>query len=101
MYLPKSFVVEPPESGWPNITTESMDGFGKTDEVVSLLRYLPYMRTLSVGYPVQGAPGAHSLIGSHVSKLSAKARTTWRVSEFVRKALRTTRTSMPMLLVLL
>jgi hypothetical protein len=56
MYLPKSFVIEPPEGGWPSITIESMKDLGKTDEVVSLLKHLPYMRTLGDGYPAQGAP---------------------------------------------
>ena len=31
-----------PESGWPSITPDSMRLFGKTDEVIDLLRHLPY-----------------------------------------------------------
>jgi hypothetical protein len=42
MYLKKSAVVEPPEDGWPDITAENLGGLGKTDEVLSLLRHLPY-----------------------------------------------------------
>lgn len=53
MYLEESDVEEPPESGWPNITTEAMHGLGKTDEVVQLLRHLPYIRS---GERAQGGP---------------------------------------------
>lgn len=44
MYLPKTAILEPPEGSWPNITTEIMRGLGKTDEVISLLQQLPYIR---------------------------------------------------------
>jgi len=44
MYLRESDVIEPPEGGWPNITTDSLQDLGKTDEVISLLRHLPYIR---------------------------------------------------------
>jgi hypothetical protein len=43
MYLKESEVVEPPEGGWPDITTDTLRGLGKTDEVISLLRHLPYI----------------------------------------------------------
>ncbi|KAL7913747.1 hypothetical protein GGI35DRAFT_475595 [Trichoderma velutinum] len=44
MYLNESDVIEPPAEGWPDITTSTMQGLGKTNEVVSLLRHLPYIR---------------------------------------------------------
>jgi hypothetical protein len=42
MYLDESDYEWPPSTGWPNITPESMRFFGKTDNVIQLLRYLPY-----------------------------------------------------------
>lgn len=44
LYLDESEVIEPPEGGWPTITTDTMRDLGKTDEVISLLRHLPYIR---------------------------------------------------------
>lgn len=44
MYLDDSFVTEPPPGGWPGITVDRYRGLGKTDEVVNLLRHLPYLR---------------------------------------------------------
>lgn len=44
LYLDESDVIEPPTEGWPDITTSTMQGLRKTEEVVSLLRYLPYIR---------------------------------------------------------
>ncbi|EFY86354.1 hypothetical protein MAC_07575 [Metarhizium acridum CQMa 102] len=43
MYLDKTLIKEPPKGGWPSITPESMRGLGKTNEVISLLRHLPYI----------------------------------------------------------
>ncbi|KAI1800389.1 hypothetical protein F4811DRAFT_33716 [Daldinia bambusicola] len=43
MYLKESDVIEPPEGGWPNLST-NLRSLGKTDEVVSLLCHLPYIR---------------------------------------------------------
>lgn len=53
MYLKKSYVVEPPEGGWPSITPECLRDLGKTDEVIALLRQLPYIQA---PYEVEGAP---------------------------------------------
>lgn len=44
MYLDEDIVTFPPEGGWPEITTESMQNLGKTDEVVALLRHIPYIQ---------------------------------------------------------
>jgi hypothetical protein len=43
MYMDEANIVEPPDGGWPNITTESMKRINKTDEVIQLLRHLPYI----------------------------------------------------------
>ncbi|KAK0716036.1 hypothetical protein B0H67DRAFT_489583 [Lasiosphaeris hirsuta] len=42
MYLDESAYESPPSTGWPSITPDSMRPFDKTDEVVELLRHLPY-----------------------------------------------------------
>ncbi|SMR47981.1 unnamed protein product [Zymoseptoria tritici ST99CH_3D1] len=43
MYLDRSDIMEPPQGGWPEITRDSMRALGKTDEVIELLRHLPYL----------------------------------------------------------
>ncbi|KAF3000662.1 hypothetical protein E8E13_000163 [Curvularia kusanoi] len=43
MYLDEDLLLEPPEGGWPNTTAKNMRGFDKTDEVLALLRHLPYI----------------------------------------------------------
>jgi hypothetical protein len=53
MYLKECYVDEPPEEGWPEINTETLSGLGKTDEVISLLRHLPYIR--ATGDDTEGA----------------------------------------------
>lgn len=56
MYMDESEIIEPPKGGWPSITSNTWDDFDKTNEVVSLLRCLPYIRD---GGPIaiDGAPG--------------------------------------------
>ena len=44
MYLDESDIQRPPDGGWPEITPDRLSGLGKTDEVIMLLRYLPYLR---------------------------------------------------------
>lgn len=56
MYLPYEYVIEPPEGGWPSITSDILKDFGKTDEVISLLRQLPYIRMRHSGTDAHGAP---------------------------------------------
>lgn len=53
MYLPDSAIIEPPAEGWPSITTDTMRPQGKTNEVVELLRHLPYIR--NTAFELQGA----------------------------------------------
>ncbi|KAK1835026.1 hypothetical protein QBC39DRAFT_423915 [Podospora conica] len=42
MYLDDTAYESPPADGWPSITAESMRLLGKTDDVIELLRHLPY-----------------------------------------------------------
>ncbi|KAK6221651.1 hypothetical protein QIS74_04523 [Colletotrichum tabaci] len=56
MYLPADYVKEPPEGGWPSITPEILRDFGKTNEVISLLRQLPYIRQNHNGKDAHAAP---------------------------------------------
>ncbi len=44
MYMPAAYIIEPPPEGWPSITKEKFRNMGKTDEVIELLRHLPYIR---------------------------------------------------------
>ncbi|KXH59087.1 hypothetical protein CSAL01_13208 [Colletotrichum salicis] len=43
MYLPESAVVHPPPGGWPTLASDLQE-LGKSDEVLSLLSHLPYVR---------------------------------------------------------
>jgi hypothetical protein len=51
MFLHESSILEPPEGGWPSIISVDTDVFGKTDEVMSLLAHLPYIRNSQGGGP--------------------------------------------------
>jgi hypothetical protein len=44
MFMDPTFIIEPPADGWAEITPEVMSDLGKTDEVIDLLRHLPYIR---------------------------------------------------------
>jgi hypothetical protein len=44
MYMPETAIIEPPTTGWPEITAAAFRAFGKTDEVIELLRHIPYIR---------------------------------------------------------
>jgi hypothetical protein len=44
VYLDESLVLLPPEGGWPEITPERLQGLGKTDDVIQLLRHIPYIQ---------------------------------------------------------
>jgi hypothetical protein len=43
-WLESGDILYPPESGWPNITKENFAFLGKNEEVIALLRHLPYIR---------------------------------------------------------
>jgi hypothetical protein len=65
MYLDSTVIQEPPQGGWPDITTEKMRALGKPDEVMALLRRLPYTRP-GPGNSVEGAfVSSHDAVGSN------------------------------------
>ncbi|KAK4105097.1 hypothetical protein N658DRAFT_387008, partial [Parathielavia hyrcaniae] len=43
MYLDDEAILGPPNEGWPEMTPDRLRGLRKTDEVVMLLRHLPYL----------------------------------------------------------
>ncbi|KAH9894696.1 hypothetical protein F4778DRAFT_747921 [Xylariomycetidae sp. FL2044] len=56
LYMSPESIIEPPEGGWPNIMQEVLASDGKTDEVIELLRHLPYIRYDDVLTTPQAAP---------------------------------------------
>jgi hypothetical protein len=42
-YIEPSAVLTPPSLGWPNVTKENFSELGKNDEVINLLKHLPYI----------------------------------------------------------
>lgn len=57
MYVHEDDILYPPEGGWPTITTETLKDMRKTDEVICLLRHLPYIRVPNNPFnQAQGAP---------------------------------------------
>ncbi|KAI1645922.1 uncharacterized protein F4817DRAFT_317301 [Daldinia loculata] len=71
MYLKETDVIEPPEGGWPNLSA-NLQSLSKTDEVISLLYHLPYIRKPSDDRDkAHGAPGCYladwQKLGSSVS----------------------------------
>ncbi|KAI1474545.1 hypothetical protein F4774DRAFT_325125 [Daldinia eschscholtzii] len=76
MYLKESDVIEPPEGGWPNLTT-NLQSLGKTDEVLSLLRHLPYIRRHSDDRDqAQGAAECYFADWQKLGRYLASGRTT-------------------------
>lgn len=60
MYLKESAIIQPPQGGWPSITSDSLRDLGKTNDVVSLLRHLPYIGEPNQGRDrAQGAPDCY------------------------------------------
>jgi hypothetical protein len=60
LYVEESDIIEPPKGGWPSITPDSLRCMGKTDEVIALLRHLPYIRRPSDDIDaVHGTPGCY------------------------------------------
>jgi hypothetical protein len=45
VFVNDSDVLEPPQGGWPDIAPDRLKDLGKTDEVIMLLRHLPYLRS--------------------------------------------------------
>jgi hypothetical protein len=59
MYLDEETVEWPPEGGWPTLTENAFGSMEKSDQVISLLRQLPYMQDDSDGEQrPQGLPEA-------------------------------------------
>ncbi|KAI0017891.1 hypothetical protein F4780DRAFT_566146 [Xylariomycetidae sp. FL0641] len=56
LYLDESEVVSPPSEGWPTIA--NLRCMGKTDEVIELLKHLPYIQRIEDD-GAQAAPGCH------------------------------------------
>lgn len=44
-YMDPIELIEPPEGGWPSITSDFQCAFGRSDEVIKLLRHLLYIRS--------------------------------------------------------
>jgi hypothetical protein len=70
MFMDDSCVIEPPQGGWPSITPESMQGTRKTEEVIHLLKDLPYIVNKPSSHAMPGcmsfdwaAVGAHLMSG--------------------------------------
>ena len=42
-YIDPALVLTPPSTGWPNITRENFSGLRKNDDVINLLKHLPYL----------------------------------------------------------
>ena len=62
LYMDGSYIIEPPEGGWPSISPEFQKASGKSDEVIALLRNLPYIRSDCPNdefHPPQAAPGCY------------------------------------------
>ncbi|KAI4700334.1 hypothetical protein J4E81_004372 [Alternaria sp. BMP 2799] len=62
MYMEESVVVEPPKGGWPSVTSDSMRDVNKTDEVIALLKHLPYI--LGPGSSFENPQGAPKCVFS-------------------------------------
>ena len=58
LHVPHWKVCIPPPGGWPNITRESHALLKKTDEVIELMRYLPYIYDKDHGDRLQVYPEA-------------------------------------------
>jgi hypothetical protein len=57
MYLDEEAILKPPAEGWPEITPGRLQGLGKTDEVIMLLRHIPYLRTDSDNFKSEANAG--------------------------------------------
>lgn len=66
MFMDSAFIIEPPQDGWPNITTEATQGLGKTDAVIDLLRHLPYIVDKPYSNHPEGLPGGTFIDWKHV-----------------------------------
>ncbi|OAQ75719.1 hypothetical protein VFPBJ_09692 [Purpureocillium lilacinum] len=65
MYADESAFIWPPPDGWPTITAASLRGLGKSNDVIELLRHIPYRR---VNTEIQSAPYSTFLDWTWVGK---------------------------------
>ncbi|KAF1942211.1 hypothetical protein EJ02DRAFT_376331 [Clathrospora elynae] len=56
-YIEPAAILTPPSTGWPNITRENFSGLRKNDEVINLLKHLPYIDLSGHEYVI--APNTH------------------------------------------
>ncbi|KAK5949027.1 hypothetical protein OHC33_009948 [Knufia fluminis] len=57
LYLPTDAILVPPEGGWPDITKETWSSFGKSDEVIEVLRHLTYVKPYRTSDPYEFITG--------------------------------------------
>ncbi|KAH7092264.1 hypothetical protein FB567DRAFT_516871 [Paraphoma chrysanthemicola] len=57
-FMDPLFIVEPPQNGWPDISTDATNHLGKTEQVMDLLRHLPYIAKRPKSNRPEGIPGA-------------------------------------------
>lgn len=63
-YISPTALVHPSDQGWPDINAEELRKRGKTEEVISLLRHLPYLRRPGSGKSRKGwmiGPDTHAI----------------------------------------
>jgi hypothetical protein len=51
-YIPPAAILTPPSTGWPNITPENFSTLRKNDNVISLLKHLPYIAQTADQYVI-------------------------------------------------
>lgn len=89
LYMEDSDIIEPPAGGWPTISPEFQQLFGKSDEVIALLRRLPYIRANAPSgewHPPHGSPNCYwadwpSLAQGALGRAEARADTSSTVDE--------------------
>jgi hypothetical protein len=88
MYVKESDIIEPPQGGWPAVTAQNLQGLGKSDEMIALLRHFPYIRLHDhQGDDLEGAPKCYfadwQAFASHISLHPEFAVTARVMSEVV------------------
>jgi hypothetical protein len=67
MFIDRSCIVESPQGGWPSITAESMQGIRKTEEVIQLLKHMPYIVNKPFSHAMPGCmPFDWATAGAHL-----------------------------------
>lgn len=63
-FIPPNALVHPSDRGWPDINAEELRKRSRTEEVISLLRHLPYLRRPDSGKSKKGwmiGPDTHAI----------------------------------------